>query len=105
MINAIYGNKSLEVTTALPNRLYDGVLFKKPIIATSGTYLGEIVEKHKLGIAINIEDDERNIRNKIDNYIANFDSEKFVNYCNEFLSLALKQQRAFQNKVLDFINQ
>lgn len=105
MINAIYGNKSLEVTTALPNRLYDGVLFKKPIIATSGTYLGEIVEKHKLGIAINIEDDERNIRNKIDNYIANFDSEKFVNHCNEFLSLALKQQRAFQNKVLNFINQ
>ena len=29
-INAIYGNKSLEVTTALPNRLYDGILFKKP---------------------------------------------------------------------------
>ena len=45
-INAIYGNKSLEVTTALPNRLYDGILFKKPIIASKGTYLGEVIKKY-----------------------------------------------------------
>lgn len=102
LINAVYGNNNLEVTTALPNRLYDGVLFKKPIIATQGTYLGEVVEKYKLGIAINI-DDKANIETEINNYITNFESNKFVNQCNEFLNFILKQQTVFENKILNFL--
>ena len=40
MINSLYGDFSLEVTTAIPNRYYDALIFKKPIITSKGTYLG-----------------------------------------------------------------
>ncbi len=46
MINSIYGNDSLEVTTALPNRLYEACMFKKPIISSRDTYLGEAFFNH-----------------------------------------------------------
>ena len=103
LINALYGNDSLEVTTALPNRLYDGILFKKPVIATKGTYLGDVVEKYKLGITINI-DNKTKIKYKIDNYFTNFESKKFIEKCNESLNAVLKQQKIFKNKILDFVN-
>ena len=64
LINALYGNNSLEVTTALPNRLYDGILFKKPIIATNGTYLGKCVETFNLGMVVDLADSNWGRRGK-----------------------------------------
>ena len=52
IINSIYSLESEEVQPAIPNRLYDAVLFKKPIIVSKGTYLSEIVQKYKLGVII-----------------------------------------------------
>ena len=46
LINAVYGNESLIVTTSLPNKLYDCIVFKRPIIVHSGTYLSEIVNEY-----------------------------------------------------------
>lgn len=94
-INAIYGNKSLEVTTALPNRLYDGILFKKPIIASEGTYLGDVVDEYGLGIVININKPTKNIIEKFDKYINNFDGVNFVKKCQEFKEKIFFEQDNF----------
>ena len=64
-------NKSLEVTTAYLIELYDGILFKKPIIASEGTYLGDVVDEYGLGIVININKPTKNIIEKFDKYINN----------------------------------
>ena len=37
IINSLYGNMKIEVQSSLPNRLYDALIFKKPIIATEQT--------------------------------------------------------------------
>jgi len=57
IINAVYGNDNLVVTTALPNKLYDAILYKKPIMVNKATYLAEVVEEYNLGFAINPDKD------------------------------------------------
>lgn len=102
-INAIYGNGSLEVTTALPNRLYDGILFKKPIIASKGTYLGEVVDKYKLGIVVNVNDMEELVMNQINMYIRDFNNIDFFRGCNLFSKDVFREQSIFMNKIKVFI--
>ena len=102
IINSLYGDFSLEVTTAIPNRYYDSLLFKKPIIASKGTYLGELVEKNGMGLAINLN--EPTIYTKLNTYIENFDSDKFVSICNKILSDVLREQRKFQNSINEFLD-
>ena len=99
-INAIYGNESLEVTTALPNRLYDALIFKKPILTSKGTFLGEIVEKNGIGIAIDLDKD--NVKNKLDLYIENFDYEKFKDICNQLLTSYVEEQSEFERQICKF---
>ena len=100
LINAVYGNNSLEVTTALPNRLYDGILFKKPIIATSGTYLGEVVEKYKVGIALNLNED---ISKQIMLFLTNFEKKQFINSANKLLNIVNNEQNNYINKISSFL--
>ncbi len=96
LINALYGNDSLEVTTALPNRLYDGILFKKPVIATKGTYLGEIVKANKVGLCLNLDD--RNIDLKIEEYISSLDFDEFNLNCKRMLNKINIEQKHFLKK-------
>lgn len=100
MINALYGCGSLEVTTAIPNRLYDCLIFKKPIIATEGTYLAEIVKKYKLGIALSFKDD---YVDKITSYIRSFKEDQFIRNANQLLNLVMKEQRIFHRRIEEFI--
>lgn len=42
-------NGSLNNKIALPNKLYEAMYFQVPIITSSGTYLGELVEQYGIG--------------------------------------------------------
>jgi glycosyltransferase involved in cell wall biosynthesis len=101
IINAIYGTFSLEVTTAIPNRLYDALLFKKPIIASKGTFLGDVVEKNKLGIAVELN--SQSIKEKVNNYVKSFDENTFVQNCNECLKKVIGEQNFFKGKIRKFL--
>lgn len=100
LINSVYGNDSLEVSTLLPNRLYDAIILRKPIIVSKGTYLSEIVEKYNLGLSVSFDD---NISKKIEKYIINFDQVKFNNACSKFLKKAEKEQKYFINNIQRFV--
>lgn len=102
MINSIYGNFSMEVTTAVPNRYYDALLFKKPIITSKGTYLSELVENRGLGISIDVENDD--IEEKISHYILHFDANKFVEACNTELNRVDFEQKEFIGKLEIFMS-
>ncbi len=51
-IYSVYDSNFKNVQIALPNKLYESVYTNTPIIVAKGTYLGEIVEKEKIGITI-----------------------------------------------------
>ncbi|MFC4709488.1 glycosyltransferase [Enterococcus eurekensis] len=100
-INAIYGNDGLEVTTALPNRLYDALIFKKPILTSKGTFLGEIVEKNGIGIAIDFN--ENDVYESIILYVENFNYIEFQKKCDSLLDIYLEEQHRFEQKICSFI--
>jgi hypothetical protein len=90
IINSVYGSKTQEVSTALPNKLYDCILFHKPIMVSKGTYLEKIVLKYHLGFAIEIN--HENLEKKIDQYIDKFDSTLFLQGCNDLLKKVVAEE-------------
>ena len=100
MIHSIYGNEDLATSTLWPNRLYDAVIFKKPLLASTHTYLAQVVEKYNLGVNINIKDP--NFMLILNNYVNNFNKQKFLAGSNEFLDLVNSQQKLFLDKIREF---
>ncbi|MBR3979357.1 MAG: hypothetical protein IKJ94_07030 [Oscillospiraceae bacterium] len=83
LINCVYGNNNQVVKLLLPNRLYDCILFKKPILVSKNTYLEEVVQEYNLGIAVDPE--QENVVAQVDAYLEAFDRESFQEGCRSFL--------------------
>jgi len=101
IINSIYGNSTMEVRTALPNKLYDAVLYKKPILVSKGTFLGEVIGEYNLGLAVDSLD---GIDNALVKYLECFDETLFLNGCEKFLHLVYKEQEEALESFNKFIN-
>lgn len=101
LINSLYGGNSLEVSTAIPNRFYDCLIFKKPILTSEGTYLSELIKKYKLGLVLNLEHDD--IRNKLLDYKKSFRSDDFIANCNETLKEIIKEQDIYYKEIQKFL--
>ena len=101
LINSIYSLTSAEVKPAIPNRLYDAALFKKPIIVNDGTYLSEVVKKYSLGLIVKPFDE--NIKDSVEKYISEFDKELFTKKCDEFLKNIEKDQQNMNKIINEFL--
>ena len=53
-----YGVESLNETILDPNKLYEGIFFCRPLIATKGTFLAEQIESYGCGISIDSSTEE-----------------------------------------------
>lgn len=102
IINSIYSLNSAEVQPAIPNRLYDAALFKKPIIVAKGTYLAQIVKEYGLGLEIDVYKD--NIVEVIEKYINEFNEEEFTQKCNRFLNEIYEDEKKCNDSVKKFAN-
>ena len=101
IINSVYGNDTDEVRTALPNKLYDAVTYRKPIMVSKGTYLQEIVEEYEVGLAVEVN--EGRINQELTSYIDSFNEKQFREGCNRFLEIALSEKREMLKRVDEFI--
>lgn len=102
IINSLYGNDNLEVTTLLPNRLYEACILKKPILVSSGTFLAELVERYGLGIIVDVDEDD--VLEKINKYIDDFDPEEFTSNCYDFLNDVKKDEDKLYKHLKQFIS-
>lgn len=102
-INSLYGNENLEVTTALPNRLYDSLIYKKPIIASKGTYLGELVESYNIGLVLNVFEDD--IETRIIEYINNLDVDLLETNMKKLLTIVIKEQDEYLEMIEKFCSE
>lgn len=93
LINSIYGCSNPVVKLLLPNRLYDCVLFKKPILVSKGTYLADVVAQYNLGIAVDPATDD--VAQAIEHYLAHFDHQVFDSGCQAFLNTVTQDQSAY----------
>lgn len=101
IINAVYGSETLEVQTALPNKLYDCLIFRKPMIVSKNTYLSQVVERYNLGICVDLKED--NIVRIIDNYIQNFNEDLFNNGCKTLLDKVLVEEHLVIKSIEKFL--
>ncbi|SDP06735.1 hypothetical protein [Selenomonas ruminantium] len=97
IINAVYGNKKNEVKTALPNKLYDAIIFKKPIMVSSDTYLADVVEKYRIGFSVDVIRD--NFKDKLDKYLQSFNAEEFEHNADSLLEKVMREQNEFKKYV------
>ncbi len=101
IINSVYSLGSPEVREAIPNRVYDAALFKKPIMVAQGTYLAQIVEQYGLGLQVDPFGDD--VLSTVETYIHNFNPEVFKNNCESFLQDVRKDQERLREAVQVFI--
>lgn len=99
-INCVYGANTKVVQLALPNKLYDSILYKKPMLVSKGTYLAQIVEQYHLGLAVDIETDP--VVEMINDYLENFDQIVFEKGCEAFLQIVLQEQANFDDTLERF---
>lgn len=100
VINALYGNRLDEVKTALPNKLYDCLLFKKTILVSDGTYLAEVVKKYDIGLVLSSQD---SYLDKITLYVDAFDPAKFTANAEKLLKVVMEEQETYCSKIREFI--
>lgn len=99
-INVMQTNDFLS-KYALPNRFYKALLLNKPIIATSDNYVGNLVEKYKLGIVIDESLLDDDLEKKIKEFLFKFHSNNFSIKCKNLLKKIKKEKKNFEHMILE----
>lgn len=98
MINIYYPN-IITHSTALSNRFYNGLIYKKPMIVTSNSIQGNYVKSYNIGITL---DNCNDLAKKIENYFQNTDVYEFNKNCNELLSNFIADYKIFVKTIKKF---
>lgn len=77
----MYNSEDLNVRLALPNKLYESIYYKTPLIVSSSTYLAEKVKSYGVGLEWDIRD-MQNLPAAIENVFKNSMYEKYVENCD-----------------------
>jgi hypothetical protein len=101
LINVLRYNDGINNKTALPNRLYNAVLYGKPMLAFQGTYLADLIEKYKLGVVL---DSFENINIRVNSYFKEFDIKEYQSKRYSFLKMVIEENKVFSNKMIDFLS-
>lgn len=100
IVNCYYGiTGESHKEYALPNRLYDAVYCKRPILALNGTALAKIVKKYDIGIVVDESDD---VKNALDEYVEKFDKSKFCEGVARCVADIEKEQSETEMVILEF---
>ena len=86
--------------SALSNRFYNSLIYRRPMIVTADTTQGGYVEKYGLGLAI---DSCENLDVKMRSFINSFSMETYDNNCRQLLSSFLKDYETFREKFVSFL--
>lgn len=103
LINTVYANAEREEdiplgdSTPLPNRLYDALIFYRPLVTSRGTYLAELSDEYHLGVNVNGFDE--NLEDEIINYTKHFDRKAFIDGCDKLRALVTDEENTFRTKV------
>lgn len=101
LVNILLTNEGINNKTALPNRLYNAIIYGKPLITFEGIYTSELVSKYNLGIVINSLVD---MDQKIIDYFKHLDFNEFSMGRKEFITKVIYDNALFVNKLRVFIS-
>lgn len=99
LVNIYYPRiKSHE--TALSNRFYKSLIFRKPMIVSNRSTQGDYVEKYQLGLSV---EDCLNLPSQIKEFLASYNPEEFANRCDKLLEEFVADYDNFYFKFTEFI--
>ena len=107
LINTVYANAErddlipLGDSTPLPNRLYDAIVFYRPLVTSRGTYLAELSDQYHLGVNINSFDSD--VLEQIKKYVDTFDPLDFKLGCDQLREIVFSEELAFQEKIKEIL--
>ena len=99
-INIFYPRR-LSHDTAVSNRFYNSLIYKKPMITTANTTQGDFATNYKVGIAL---EDCSDLIHQLEIFQTENDFASYSKRCNELLSQFIEEQHQFEKKVLEFVN-
>lgn len=73
IIYNIYGNDTINVRTALSNKLYYAMRFRLPILVSPNTYMEKLTKKYNIGISFN---NSKGFADELFKWYQNYDLEK-----------------------------
>lgn len=100
-LNIFYPRK-LSHDTALSNRFYNSLIFRKPMITTANTIQGDYAAKYGVGIAI---DNTDQLGSMLETYVKEFDASKYETNRNQLLQSFKQDYDIFKKAVVDFATQ
>lgn len=86
--------------TALSNRFYNSLIYRKPMIVTKDTIQGDYAEKYKVGVAIK---DCSHLTEELRAFL-HHDYQSYSNRCDELLKQFLSDQQHFEEAVVQSVN-
>ena len=99
-INVLRYNDGINNKTALPNRLYNAVVYGKPLLAFKGTYLAEEIQRYNLGLVLTTMSDTANVLNT---YLNEFNDEVYEKGRYSYFKGILQDNNDFNIKLKEFI--
>lgn len=85
--------------TALSNRFYNSLIYRKPMIVTKDTMQGDYAEKYNIGVALA---DCSNLKNVLKEFMRQ-DYNAYAERCDNLLQEFLSDQERFEKLVCEFI--
>lgn len=99
LVNIIYPLIPSHIS-ALSNRFYNSLIYKRPMIVTSGTVQGDYAEQYGVGLVI---DNCEKLDEKILEYQKNLDFIHYTQQCNRLLTDFMKENETFEGVVRTFV--
>jgi len=97
-LNIFYPHK-LSHDTALSNRFYSSLIFRKPMITTVHSIQGDYVQDYGVGIAIENTD---NLKEELNNFIAHHNIDDYEANRRKLLQSFMKDYETFKKAVIEF---
>lgn len=85
---------------ALANKLYDGLLYRKPLLGNIETYSGKLIKNNDVGISLDFGDTE--YKEKLYNYYMDYDVQFFEKNCDSLLAEIKNENNLYKKKIKDF---
>lgn len=102
ILHNIYSSNTPSMSLAMGNKYYDGLIFQIPQMCSTATQMGSLVEKNKVGIAIDINDN--NIGDKIISYYNSIDWTQFGESCQSTFSEVYSEYQTTNKVLAEIIN-
>lgn len=97
-VNIVYPLIPSHVS-ALSNRFYNSLIYKRPMIVTRGTTQGDFAQQYGLGLVI---DNCKDLARSIIEYRERLDYDHYINQCNLLLNQFIEEDNIFEQKVKSF---